>query len=170
MRLWSISPKHLDPLGLLALWRESILALRVLEGATRGYRNHPQLDRFRRFRDPLQAANTYLYHVWLEGRRRGFRFDGEKFRREKVDTSLRIPVSEGQLKYEFWHLLKKVFERDPSWFSLLRGGCFEPHPLFYPVPGGIEAWERVPEHLRKADLTIVKVGPYRIKMKLCSVS
>ena len=74
MRLWSISPKHLDPVGLVALWRESILALRVLEGSTRGYRKHPQLERFRNYTHPLKAASTYAYYVWVEGRRRDFRF------------------------------------------------------------------------------------------------
>lgn len=169
MRLWSISPKHLDSLALVALWRESLLALRVLEGATRGYVNHPQLYRFKNSRDPLRAANTYVYYVWCEGKRRGFRFTGEKFSREKVDPSLRIPVSEGQLRYEFWHLLKKVFERDRAWFHFLRKVCVEPHPLFFVVPGAIEVWEKVPACLRRRELGVVRVGSHRVKIRLCQV-
>jgi hypothetical protein len=168
LRLWSISPKHLDPVGLVALWRESILALRVLEGSTRGYRKHPQLERFRNYTHPLKAASTYAYYVWVEGRRRGFRFRVGKLRLEEVDTSIRIPVTDGQLRYEVWHLLRKVFRRSPTWFHhLLQLGCFEPNPLFYVVPGPIEPWERVPKDLRSASLTAVEVGTYTIEVRLC---
>ncbi|OAD21125.1 DNA-(apurinic or apyrimidinic site) lyase / pyrimidine dimer DNA glycosylase, partial [Candidatus Thiomargarita nelsonii] len=38
MRLWSLHPKYLDPKGLVALWRETLLAQKVLLGETRGYR------------------------------------------------------------------------------------------------------------------------------------
>ena len=44
MRLWSLHPKYLDKLGLLGLWRESLLAQKVLLGKTKGYKNHPQLN------------------------------------------------------------------------------------------------------------------------------
>jgi hypothetical protein len=37
---------YLDGRGLVALWREALLAQAVLRGRTRGYR-HPQLARFR---------------------------------------------------------------------------------------------------------------------------
>ena len=47
MRLWTLHPKYLDARGLVALWRESLLAQAVLAGRTRGYRSHPQLERFR---------------------------------------------------------------------------------------------------------------------------
>ena len=46
LRLWSIHPKYLDGIGLVALWRESLLAQKVLKGETKGYRHHPQLRRF----------------------------------------------------------------------------------------------------------------------------
>ena len=39
MRLWSLRPKYLDSQGLVALWREGLLAQAVLRGKTRGYRN-----------------------------------------------------------------------------------------------------------------------------------
>ena len=80
MRLWSISPMHLDPKGLVALWREALLARKVLEGLTKGYKNHPQLSSFKRCSDPSKAINTYLYYVWVEGKRRGFSFQEVKVR------------------------------------------------------------------------------------------
>jgi hypothetical protein len=47
VRLWSLHPRYLDAAGLTAAWREALLAQKVLAGATRGYRRHPQLERFR---------------------------------------------------------------------------------------------------------------------------
>ena len=41
MKLWSIHPKYLDAKGLVALWREALLAQKVLDGKTEGYKNHP---------------------------------------------------------------------------------------------------------------------------------
>jgi len=67
MRLWSIHPKYLDVQGLLGLWREGLLAQKVLLGETKGYRNHPQLIRFKRTPDPVLYLGTYLYYVYQEG-------------------------------------------------------------------------------------------------------
>jgi hypothetical protein len=47
MRIWSLHPRYLDRQGLTAGWREGLLAQKVLTGTTKGYRNHPQLRRFR---------------------------------------------------------------------------------------------------------------------------
>ena len=47
MRIWSLHPQYLDRQGLTAAWREGLLAQKVLTGTTKGYRNHPQLRRFR---------------------------------------------------------------------------------------------------------------------------
>jgi hypothetical protein len=47
MRIWSLHPKYLDAKGLVALWRESLLAKQALESKTKGYKNHPQLNRFK---------------------------------------------------------------------------------------------------------------------------
>jgi hypothetical protein len=44
MRLWSLHPCHLDAKGLVALWREGLLAQKVQACETNGYRNHPQLE------------------------------------------------------------------------------------------------------------------------------
>ena len=48
MRLWSLHPKYLDIKGLVACWREGLLARKVLLDQTKGYKNHPQLIRFNR--------------------------------------------------------------------------------------------------------------------------
>ncbi len=141
MRLWSIHPKYLDARGLVALWRESLLAREVLEGRTVGYRNHPQLERFRRTPSPVDAINQYLEAVFLEGERRGYKFDRDKLR--PYSTVVRIPVTRGQLEYETRHLLAKLAERDPERYGALKDRrVLEPHPIFFVVEGDVEPWER----------------------------
>ncbi|MGA2330816.1 MAG: pyrimidine dimer DNA glycosylase/endonuclease V [Syntrophales bacterium] len=46
MRLWSLHPGYVDARGLVALWREGMLARKVLQHQTKGYKNHLQLHRF----------------------------------------------------------------------------------------------------------------------------
>ncbi|GGP20822.1 hypothetical protein GCM10007981_10450 [Thermocladium modestius] len=144
MRLWSIHPEYLDARGLLGLWREALLAQSVLLNesvGTNGYRNHPQLIRFKESRDPILSIGTYLHHVHAEGERRGYRFD--KSRIERYDEGLRLPVKRGQVDYEFNHLLGKLRERDRGKYEQLKGmKNIKPHPLFYIVEGGIEKWEK----------------------------
>lgn len=143
MRLWSLHPGLLDTKGLVALWREGLLARAVLAGRTRGYRRHPQLQRFLALEQPLSSLNTYLWAVLDESRRRGYRFDAGKLSvREDVPV---IPVTRGQLDYEWQHLLNKLRQRDAERFEMLRAGSWRIHPLFEVCPGGIEAWERVGE-------------------------
>jgi hypothetical protein len=61
MRLWSLHPKYLDRAGLLAVWREGLLAQQVLMGNTKGYKNHPQLNRFKEQGDKvLLFISAYL--------------------------------------------------------------------------------------------------------------
>jgi len=142
MRLWSVHPCYLDPPGLVALWREGLLALAVLQGETRGYRNHPQLTRFRRARRPAAAVRWYLWHVFLEARVRGYRFDRSKLGR--LGRCSPIPVTRGQLRYELAHLKEKLRRRSPQGYeSLLRLRAPRPHPMFVPVQGNVEEWERI---------------------------
>ena len=145
MRLWSIHPKYLDTKGLLGLWRESLLAQKVLLGETKGYKNHPQLIRFKQTKDPILYIGTYLYYVYLEGERRGYKFDKSKI--IKYDLNIeKIPIKEGQVKYEFNHLLKKLKERDYKKYEEIKDlKNIEVHPIFYIIPGGIEEWEKVKE-------------------------
>ncbi len=142
MRLWSISPAYLDSKGLVALWREGLLAQKVLLGLTRGYAHHPQLVRFRATTDPVLYIGTYLYYVAQEGLRRGYRFDLSKVVRYDVGAP-RVPVTTGQLRFEMCHLLSKLRARDPLRYEVLvRVRDVEPHPIFYAVTGDVESWER----------------------------
>ncbi|BBE42101.1 pyrimidine dimer DNA glycosylase/endonuclease V [Conexivisphaera calida] len=149
MRLWSINFRYLDGMGLVALWRESLLARAVLEGRTVGYRRHPQLLRFREYRDPLAAINTYLYYVHRESINRGYRFDGSRIDAGRVDLGIKIPVTQGQLDYELALLRRKLAVRSPEFHESLRGIVrAEPNDLFVSVPGDVEGWERVRPELR----------------------
>jgi hypothetical protein len=142
MRLWSLHPKYLDRMGLVALWREGLLAQKVLLGNTKGYTAHPQLDRFRGCSDPVLAIGCYLTEVLREAGRRGYRFDGSKIAR--AGRCRKIRVRKGQIKHEWEHLLRKLRTRSPEIYdrskALVRP---RPHPIFTIVRGGIEAWERV---------------------------
>ena len=142
MRLWSLNPKYLDSKGLVALWREGLLAQKVTEGKTRGYRNHPQLIRFRGQQDPLAAIATYLHGVVEEAIQREYKFDESKIVGER--TNLQISVTSGQLEFEFDHLLRKLWLRDRTRYQLLKSlSPPEPHPCFVVEQGEIEDWEVV---------------------------
>ena len=141
MRLWTVHPRYLDTRGLVALWREALLAQAVLQGRTRGYRWHPQLCRFRCVRSPVATIGFYLSVVHSEGSRRGFDFDPGRIHRHGPVAPR--PATRGQVGYEWRHLMSKLELRDPARFraqSLLRRPRL--HPLFYRVSGGVEPWER----------------------------
>jgi len=141
MRLWTVHPRYLDSKGLVALWREGLLAKAVLEGNTRGYRRHPQLIRFRAHDHPSEALCDYLRFVLAESQTRGYRFDAKKLPSQAFGVE-RIEESQGQLEYEWRHLLKKFRIRDPDHFRRLSVVMQpEPHPLFSIVPGSIRNWE-----------------------------
>ena len=142
MRLWTLHPKYLDPKGLVALWREALLAQAVLKGETVGYRHHPQLSRFKLHNDPLAAIATYLCAVHAEALARNYRFDGAKINRRR--TRVKLPESRGQLAYEWLHLQAKLSARGPDWLRQWRDvSAPEPHPLFRLVPGAVRDWEKV---------------------------
>lgn len=140
MRLWSLHPKYLDPKGLVALWREGLLAQAVIAGKTRGYRNHPQLERFRESDDPNRQIAAYLRSVHAEASRRNYAFDATKLNSDEGAT--RLLVASGQLNYEWTHLANKLALRAPAWREALGDvSMVEPHPLFQVVDGGIATWE-----------------------------
>ncbi|MGE5093756.1 MAG: pyrimidine dimer DNA glycosylase/endonuclease V [Betaproteobacteria bacterium] len=142
MRLWSLHPRYLDPQGLTALWREALLAREVLRGNTRGYRFHPQLERFRACASPLSAINAYLRGVHDEAAARGYAFDASKLAR--VAVAQRLPVTEGQLACEWRWLRRKLRARNPGVLAMHRGvDSPDPHPLFRVEPGERAPWERV---------------------------
>ncbi|GAA1780556.1 pyrimidine dimer DNA glycosylase/endonuclease V [Agromyces lapidis] len=142
MRIWSVHPRYLDRQGLTACWRETLLAQAVLEGATRGYTNHPQLERFRELPDPLGAIGDYLAGVADEAGERGYRFDASKVHRRSAGP-VTIEVATGQLSLEWRHLMAKLEARSPElalrWAVV---GAPEPHPLFSVVEGPVAPWER----------------------------
>ena len=144
MRIWSLHPSLLDRRALVACWRETLLAQKVLRGLTRGYTNHPQLIRFRAHPQPLEAVATYLSGLADEADARGYSFNraligageddaGEnsagtngtsnngtgKNCADKAEdpyaSVARIPVPLGQLEYELAFLQHKVAGRDPEW-------------------------------------------------------
>lgn len=141
MRLWSIHPKYLDARGLVALWREALLARSVLRGETRGYRHHPQLTRFRSHRSPRRAINAYLRAVLAEAELRGYSFDRSKI--GAGGASSRMAVTGGQLDYEWRHLMRKLRKRNPALHRRWKREAHpEAHPLFRIVAGPVEPWER----------------------------
>ena len=142
MRLWTLHPRYLDARGLVALWREALLAQAVIAGRTRGYTRHPQLLRFLESPSPVAAIATYLSAVHAEAVHRGYRFDATKI--GAVGPGDAIAATRGQLDYEWKHLQAKLRLRAPSWLAgqALKSGP-EPHPLFHIVPGGISSWETV---------------------------
>ena len=142
MRLWSLHPKYLDRQGLVALWREALLAQAVLKGETRGYTCHPQLLRFRESAAPLDAIAFYLHEIHAEATRRGYHFDAGKI--GSCVKLQQIPVTQGQLGYEWAHLNMKLQTRDPARYEKLKGIAVPlQHPLFYVIPGAIAEWEKM---------------------------
>jgi len=141
MRLWTLHPCYLDARGLVALWREALLARKVLAGQTRGYRHHPQLERFRQASAPLAAIDTYLAEICAEAGRRSYCFDAGKIGVERLTDTLE--ATSGQLAYEWAHLRGKLAVRDPARLA----DCADvetpqSHPLFRIVEGGVASWER----------------------------
>ena len=141
MRLWSVHPKYLDARGLVALWREGLLAQAVLRGRTNGYLHHPQLQRFRAQPSPLGAIADYLRCVHAEAVNRGYAFAARKVSR--ASGSGPIVVTRGQVEHEWLHLMMKLSKRDAeARVRLERVKCPQSHPIFRIVPGGVEAWEK----------------------------
>jgi hypothetical protein len=141
MRLWTIHPRYLDAKGLVAAWREALLAQAVLAGRTRGYRHHPQLERFRLHPRPRSAIATYLRPILAEAASRGYRFDASRI--APASTAVTIEETEGQLLFEWRHLLAKLAARDPAAWERLRAvAAPDPHPLFAIVAGPRRPWEK----------------------------
>jgi hypothetical protein len=157
MRLWSLHPRYLDPQGLVALWREGLLAQKVLRGLTKGYKHHPQLERFRSSQDPVGSIGGYLSEVYREALKRGYRFDKTRIHRFSSRARQSLPVTQGQVRYEKAHLVAKLKKRAPIFLKSL--GAFhkvEAHPLFRVRPGKVESWEKLQE--KKRALTQGKLG------------
>lgn len=138
MRLWSIHPQYLDTKGLLAVWREGLLAKKVLEGKTRGYKNHPQLIRFKNTKNPIKSICAYLTEILLESKKREYKFDESKI---TIEHS-KLTVTSGQIDFERKHLLKKLYTRDKKkYLELRKAKEVKPHPMLKVRLGEIEDFE-----------------------------
>ena len=141
MRLWTINFKYLDAKGLVALWREALLAKNVLAGLTKGYKNHPQLDRFYTHENACEAINAYLAGVYAQACARGYKFDAAKVGEFDERNLTKIAVSRGQIEYVLQEKLKsrdiKAYERNLSVKNI------EIASIFKEVDGEIEPWEKV---------------------------
>ena len=154
MRLWSLHPRHLDSRGLVALWREGLLAQAVLRGETKGYRHHPQLVRFRAQPSAVSSIGAYLTAVHVESISRGYRFDAGKI--AQGGSVGRMDVPRGQVEFEWNHLMRKLEVRAPEWYERQLAASPVVHPLFRVVAGGVANWERVGQSTRGR---ITRPGP-----------
>ena len=141
MRLWTLHPRYLDPKGLVAVWREALLAQKVLQDLTVGYKHHPQLQRFKAAEQPLGAIARYLRVLHEEALSRGYRFNADSIL--SADSKNLLVCTRGQLFYEWRHLKQKVKVRDPRrLMELEKISEPEAHPIFEIVEGDVETWER----------------------------
>ena len=142
MRLWSLHPCYLDAKGLVALWHEGLLAVKVLSGQTNAYCHHPQLIRFSKKPDPVRYLRSYLTGVFAEAQSRRYHFNRTKI--EGPGTRGKIELTTGQIKYEWMHLLNKLKIRDPELYKKYYSiNTPDAHPLFKLVEGPIADWERI---------------------------
>ena len=160
MRLWTVHPKYLDAKGLVALWREALLAQKVLRGQTKGYRHHPQLIRFRAHPKPAAAVAAFLKAVHEEATRRGYAFDASKIGRPS--KSIAMKETEGQLLYEWEHLRRKLKQRAPKLLAAHKNVSHpEPHPIFRIVSGDVQDWEIRPASSVKRRASKASAHPHR---------
>lgn len=111
----------------------------VLEGKTIGYKNHPQLIRFKNSENSVQVINQYLLAVYEESLTHGYHFNKAKFNIYFHPQTL--TVTQGQIEYEMQHLLKKLKPRDFTKYNkLINQKNIEPHPIFKIIDGEIEEW------------------------------
>lgn len=142
MRLWSLNPALLDPKGLVALWREGLLAQNVLMNKTKGYKFHPQLERFKRTNNPVASIDLYLSYVLEESRNRGYSFSASKLSANNIQPKIEVTI--GQMLYEIEHLKNKLRLRNEKFLDKIPSALADcVHPIFQLVPGNVEPWEKV---------------------------
>jgi hypothetical protein len=142
MRLWSIHPQYLDKKGIVALWRETLLAKKVLSCKTKGYKNHPQLIRFKEAKNPLKSINYYLSKIYQEAKKRGYDFSKDKI--GLGITKEKLLITSGQIEYEIKHLLLKLKKRDyKKYLEIKKIKKIKAHPLFIIRKGQVASWEKI---------------------------
>lgn len=145
MRLWSMHPRYFDRQALTACWREGLLAQAVITEPGRGYSHHPQLRRFQLMDDPRAAIGDYLSAIVDEADARGYHFAREKV--HVTGAAKRLPLTDGQLAYEWAHLRSKLQLRSPDVWAHWQTLVFpDPHPSFVVIDGPIADWEKVILH------------------------
>lgn len=131
MCLWSIHPKYLDKLGLIALWREGLLAQKALSVPSTQYIRHSELERFKNNENPLKAIGSYLCYVAAEGAKRGYNFTHERIVYPNFDDYL-IIINDDTLNLEVKNLKNKLKLRDKTKFKeLTEMSKIESNPAFY---------------------------------------
>lgn len=150
MRIWSIHPKYLDSKRLVAQWREALLCRAVLEGKTKGYKHHPQFLRVKQHPQPHYFINSYLFEIWEEGKRRGYKFDKSKLIDELISKYgcqlMPMEVTEGQLEYEYEHLMGKIGEFHEKYsenVNMFDEEGIQPNSIFLPIFGDIMEFEKI---------------------------
>ena len=151
MRLWTIHPCYLDSKGLVAAWREGLLAQKVLEGKTKGYKHHPQLIRFLKTQNPLAHIGCYLFDLVIEANKRRYRFDESKIKMPCKQGKSSIGVNSEQIEYEFSLLKTKIKERDSvKYEEICTESIIKLNRAFTKRKGSIEEWERpIPEVVKQ---------------------
>jgi hypothetical protein len=110
--------------------------------------------RFRRANSPVRAIAAYLRAVHAEAVRRGYRFDAGKIGRG--GEAEKIPVTRGQVEYEWGLLKEKLARRSPARLEKIRE-TRKPrvNPVFRIVRGRVETWEKVRKHAKLTILSTV---------------
>jgi len=132
-------------MGLGAVWREGLLTQAVLLGRTKGWKNHPQLLRFKRHKEPVSAIGFYLLEIHHEANRRGYRYDKSKIRISDRNVE-GIGLTKGQLVYEFGILKERLERRAPEKCKELlvlerNEELPRANPVFRVVEADVEDWE-----------------------------
>ena len=146
MRIWSVHPELLDTRGLVAAWREGLLAQACLLRGEGGYANHSQLLRFKAHEAPLEAICSVLWDIAEEAGRRGYNFNTDKIHEHTIE---KVVVTTDQLDYELDHLYIKLCRRDMYQADKLAEmrDQLEPEelagPSFEVVDGPIAEWEKI---------------------------
>jgi len=170
MRLWSIHPGQIYDMALVGLWRAALLARDIIEGRAKGFRIKPPLYRFINHPDPVRAINTYIYYIWLEGKRRGYKFDEKELRWEYIDLEgkIEVPITDGQLAFEAWNLLKNALSYKPILLAAYKEiECFAPNPVFKVYLGPPDPWERVSLEVLWKTSKYFQFGWLKIPIRIC---
>lgn len=130
MSLWTVHPKYLDKQGLIALWREGLLAQKSLNGELDIELNNQVWQQFKNSENPLKAIGTYLSFIASEGARRGYKLGHEKIIYPNFDDN-KFDIRPQDLIFEMKHLRDKLKLRDKNkWHEVNQVEQVEPNPAF----------------------------------------